>query len=503
MPETNNDRRVALIILDGWGLNKKYPGNAIALAKTPTFDKLWQLPSTATLAASGEAVGLPAGQMGTSEVNHFTIGAGRIVFQDLVRINKSIADGDFFQNQALVDACQHAKKYQSGLHILGLLSDGGVHSHQKHFWALLKLAKEQNIQRVFFHIFTDGRDTAPQNSPKYIQRLKQEIKKQNLGKIKSVIGRYYAMDRDHNWDRTDQAFDLLTQAKGKKFADALTAVSFYHQKNIGDEFITASWIDGEDGKIRANDAIIFANFRNDRPRQLTERLLKKGPKNLFIATMTQYHPDYKVAVAFRPITINNSLGKIISDHHLTQLRVTETEKFAHMTFFLNCKREEPFPQEDRVMFHSYQDIKTHDEKPYMRAPEIADKIVEEMKKKKYAAIFSNICNADMVGHTGNIPAAIQAAEAADQALAQIVAAARNNDYDLIITADHGNADEMLTEDGKIITSHSLNPVPLIIVSRRYQTSLTHEKGKLIDIAPTVLTMLNLPVDPEMTGRSFV
>lgn len=500
-----NSNKVLLIILDGWGINKKYPGNAIELARKPFYDRLVQEYPHAQLETSGETVGLPPGQMGTSEVNHFTIGAGRVEFQDLVRINKAIKDEDFFNNETLVEACQQVKKNNSALHIMGCLSDGGVHSHIEHIKALVKLAKQQQVSQLYLHIFTDGRDTAPDRGLHYTNEIQVYMDEVGLGKIASVVGRYYAMDRDHNWERIDLAYDLLTKGTGEIFPSAQAGIEFSYQNGVTDEFIKPIKVDlgeKEIGTIQKNDAVIFANYRNDRPRQLTERFLTKGPHPLFFVTMTRYSQDYAVKVAFKPQPSPLSLGQVVSEAGLQQLRITETEKFPHVTFFFNCKREDSLEGEDRFMFDSYSDIPTHDEKPYMRTPDIAKHIVKSLETQQYDLIVSNWCNADMVGHTGNIQAATAGCETIDQALAQVIPIAQEQGYHVIITADHGNADEMLDEDGSIITSHSLKRVPFIIISDKVK-KLTHSQGTLIDIAPTILDLLELPTPETMTGTSFV
>jgi len=500
------DKKVLTIILDGWGLNKAYEGNAIHLAKTPFYDKLWHSYPRAVFQASGESVGLPEGQMGTSEVNHLTIGSGRVAFQDLVRINKDIQNKSFYDNPAFIKAFEHVKKHNSTLHIKGLLSTGGVHSHQDHVKALLTAAKKYGISKVYIHVFTDGRDVLPKSALEYITSLEETVKELGIGKIATVGGRYYAMDRDHNWERTDKAFLALTGKGERKYKTASEAIAAAYREGETDEFITPRQIEvgpGEDGFIASNDAVIFVNFRNDRTRQLVERFLEKGPENLHYVTMTRYHPDYNVNIAYPPISITHPIGEELAAAGFKQLRITETEKFAHLTFFLNCKREEAYEGEDRMMLDSYSDIKTHDERPEMRAPDIARQIIQDIHTGIHPVIFTNLCNADMVGHTGNIPAAIKACETIDTALSEIVPVAQKNGYHVIVTADHGNSDEMIDErSGEVLTSHSLNPVPFILVSDDHK-KLTKDEGNLTDIAPTMLTLLKLKKPVEMTGDSLV
>lgn len=493
--------KLVLIVLDGWGLAPAGPGNAISQAETPFFDKLWAESATAKLQASGQDVGLPDGQMGTSEVNHFTIGAGRRVPQDLVRVNEAIADGSFFTNEALQQAINHAKENNSAFHVWGLISDGGIHSTTAHTVAVVKAAHQAGLDRIYVHAVTDGRDAAPEGGVQFIKDLENELQRIGAGRVVDIVGRYYAMDRDHNYERTDLAFNLYTKGEGAQFPDAASGIQASYDAKVTDEFIKPIVVD-EAETVKANDALVMVNFRSDRPRQIMERWLEKGPENLFITTMTRYKPEFKVAVMFPPVQIETSLGKVISDAGLKQLRITETEKFAHMTFFLNCKREEPYPGEERVMFDSYSDIATHDERPQMRAPEITTKMVEEISAEKFDVIFSNICNADMVGHSGNIPATIKGCEAVDVALSQIVPAAQAHGYDVIITADHGNAEQMRGEHDEMITSHSTNLVPFILVSDRFK-ELNRQDGSIPDVAPTALTLMELPVPEEMTGQSLV
>jgi len=500
------DNKVILIILDGWGLREGIKGNAIKLARTPNFDRFWKTYPHAVLKASGEAVGLPKGQIGTSEVCHMTIGAGRIILQDLVKINKAIEDKSFFKNKSFISAFEHVKKNNSVLHIKGLISPGGVHSHQNHIYALLQMAKQYKVEKVYIHVFTDGRDVLPKSAINYVQKLQDFIDKLGLGEIASVCGRYYSMDRDHNWERTDKAFNMLIKGEGEKYKTAREAIEKSYKNNITDEFIKPCLIELKSGKIgviKDNDAVIFANFRSDRPRQLVERFLSKGPKNLKYVTMGQYNPDYQVEVAFQPIEIKNTLGEIISKAGLKQLRITETEKFAHLTFFMNSKKQEPFDKEDRIMLDSYSDIATHDKRPEMRTPDISREIVEDIKSNSHQVIFTNLCNADMVGHTGNLKAAIKGVEAVDKAIGEIGKGAQKRGFNIIITADHGNAEEMIDEEtGGILTAHTANPAPFILISKKYK-KLRMNKGTLIDIAPTILKVLHLKKPLEMTGKSLV
>ncbi len=513
--KTTQNNKVLLIILDGWGLAPPSEGNAIELAKTPFWQKLWTTTRTkAILQAAGEAVGLPEGQMGTSEVNHLTMGAGRVLFQDLVKINRSIKDQSFFNNPAFIQAFEHVKTNNSTLHIQGLISPGGVHSHEDHVFSLLKAAKLYGIERVFIHVFTDGRDTLPKSAVNYIKDLQNYIDQVGVGKIASISGRYYAMDRDHNWERTDKTFEVLEGKKEghKVYKTALEAVEAAYQQGVTDEFIEPSLIEindqGEVGAISTHDAVIFANFRNDRTRQLTERILTVQEKqDLSFVTMTNYKPEYRVLVAFQQEELTNTLGEVLSKHHKKQLRVTETEKFAHLTFFFNAKKEDAFEGEDRFMIDSYSDIKTHDEKPQMRTPDIALRLEQELKFGTYDFISTNLCNADMVGHTSNIAATIKGIETIDAALAQVVPLAQKEGYTVIITADHGNAEMMIDpETGEHLTAHTLNPVPFILLPAKNTPKLeklTHDEGSLADIAPTILKIMGLSKPKEMTGKSFI
>lgn len=503
---TKAKHKLLLLVLDGWGVTNKYHGNAIATANTPYYDSLIDDHPFSVVESSGEAVGLPDGQMGTSEVNHMTIGAGKVLYQDLVRISNKIKDGSFFDNPSFIKAFEHVKKNNSTLHLKGLVSTGGVHSHHDHMIALIEAAKKHGVEKVYLHIFTDGRDTRPSSAATYIEHLETEIKRIGLGQIASIAGRYYAMDRDHNWDRTDKSFNVLTKREGEKYASAKEALESSYKAGVTDEYVVPACIEvgpGEEGAICSHDAVIFVNFRIDRARQLTERFLSQGPEDLKYVTMTQYSPEYQVEIAYPLEEVGSTIGQVISEAGLKQLRVTETEKFPHMTYFLNCKKEEAWEGEDRMMFDSNSDIKTHDEKPEMRTMDIAQFLASDIESESHDAIFANLCNADMVGHTGNIEAAIKGVETIDKALKLIIDSAKKHGYDVIITADHGNAEEMRDkETGAKLSAHTTNLVPFILISNRYH-KLAHSIGSLVDVAPTVLTVMGLPIPSDMTGQSFV
>lgn len=498
------NKKLALIILDGWAIGKDYKGNAIAQAKAPFWKHLWTDEPHALLEASGEAVGLPEGQMGNSEINHAAIGSGRVIYQDLVRLNKAAREGEFASNEVFKQAFDNVIEHDSSLHIMGLLSAGGVHSHQDHIFALIRAAAENGVKKIFVHAFTDGRDVLPQSCSDSFAKL-QTVCQETGAQLATISGRYYAMDRDHNWDRIDLAYHAIRDRQGQEFSSAAEAVQASYQAGKNDEFVVPCLVkvtDEEAAKVHEYDSVIFANFRNDRPRQLTERFLEQGPKNLVFVTMTLYNTDYKNAlVAYPPQSVEQTLGEVLSANKIKQLRVTETEKFAHLTFFMNCKREEPWPLEDRFMFDSYK-VASHDLKPEMRALDIANKIVQEMQTGDHQVILSNICNGDMVGHTGNIPATIQAVETVSQALEIITGAAEKFGYTLLITADHGNCDEMIDQDGNILSQHSMNPVPFIIVDKEY-TKLNRDHGIMADVAPTILKILGIAQPKEMTGQSLI
>ncbi len=483
------------MILDGWGISSREEGNAIRQAYTPNFERLWLSYPHAVLGASGEAIGLPKGQMGTSEIGHMTIGSGRIMFQDLVKINQAIETGDFFKNKRIQELMKRVKEKNSTLHLMGLVSDGGVHSHYSHLYALLKMAKDKGLKKVAVHVFTDGRDTKQRSGLGFVEDLERQAE------IASVSGRYWAMDRDHNWGRTDKCYKQLVVSSKQLEISASAAVRQSYEAGITDEFIKPVAITKT--KIKAGDGAIFFNFRNDRPRQLLERFLNKGPKGVLWLTMTRYKPEYPVAVAYPPEELKQILGEVISRAGLKQLRVTETEKFSHLTFFMNAKQEEPFEKEDRILLDSNSDIKTHDQKPEMRAEAIGEEVVQAMANKTHEVIITNLCNADMVGHTGNFKAAVKGIEIVDKVLGRISEAAMRNNYELMITADHGNAEAMIDEETKEkLTAHTTNLVPFILVSKRFK-QLKQDEGSLVNIGSTILTLLGLEIPKEMTGKSLI
>ena len=504
MPKTKH--KLVFIVLDGWGVTNKYSGNAIAQADKPYYNYLLDHYPHTVIESSGEAVGLPDGQMGTSEVNHMTIGAGKVLYQDLVRISNKIKDGSFFDNPAFVKAFDHVKQNHSTLHVKGLLGPGGVHAHQDHMIALIEAAKRHGVTKVYLHLFTDGRDTRPSSAGKYLDQLESELARIGVGKIASLAGRYYAMDRDHNWERTDKSFTVLTQRTGQTYHTASDALQSSYAAGVTDEYLEPACIEvgpGEEGAICSHDSVIFINFRNDRTRQLTERFLERGPADLVYVTMSQYDPSYQVEVAYPLEDAGSTVGAVISEAGLKQLRITETEKFPHMTFFLNCKREAAYEGEDRMMFDSNSDVKTHDEKPAMRTPDIAQYIAQAIETGTHDVIFANLCNADMVGHTGNLGAAKLGVETIDQALRLIVETAKQHHYAVMITADHGNAEEMRDkETGATLSAHTTNLVPFIYIDER-ASHLAHSVGSLVDVGPTILTAVGLKVPPDMTGISFI
>ncbi|MCI5526888.1 MAG: 2,3-bisphosphoglycerate-independent phosphoglycerate mutase [Oscillospiraceae bacterium] len=500
---------LALIILDGFGNNPSDYGNAIHAAKTPNLDKLFETCPHTLIGASGMDVGLPDGQMGNSEVGHTNIGAGRVVYQELTRITKSISDGDFFQNEALCGAVENCKKNGSALHLMGLLSDGGVHSHNKHLYGLLELAKRAGLEKVYVHCFMDGRDVPPSSGKEYVEELMAKMKEIGVGKIASVMGRYYAMDRDNRWERVEKAYAAMVYGEGETVECPVCAMEKSYAADVTDEFVVPVVCD-KDGCIRENDSVIFFNFRPDRAREITRTLVdpdfagferRNGFFPLYFVCMTQYDAAMpNVHVAFKPQSLANTFGQYISDHGLTQLRIAETEKYAHVTFFFNGGVEAPCKNEDRALIASPK-VATYDLKPEMSAYEVTDELLARLDSGKYDVVILNFANCDMVGHTGVFEAAVSAVEAVDTCLGKVVDKILSMGGRALITADHGNADQMYEPDGSPFTAHTTNPVPLLLVGDGTHT--LKEGGRLADLAPTMLEMLGLPQPAEMDGKSLL
>ncbi len=502
---------LVLVILDGWGLNDQIEGNAIAQAKKPGMERILARCPHTYVRTSGEDVGLPEGQMGNSEVGHLNIGAGRVVYQDFSRISLAIEDGSFFANSVLQRAVAHTKSYNSSLHLMGLLSDGGVHSHIDHLFALLEMAYRENIKKVYLHAFLDGRDVPPTNAVEYIKTTEQRMKDLKTGTISTISGRYYAMDRDMRWDRVEKAYRALVFGEGFTAESAEEAVLNSYKRSDTDEFVKPTVIMGDSGdgaKIQDGDAVIFFNFRPDRARELTRafvdeefRAFKRAHKpDVFFVCMTEYDKTIDAPVAFKPLLLKNTLGEVLSKNGLTQLRLAETEKYAHVTFFFNGGVEEPFPGEDRVLIPSPK-VATYDLQPEMSACEITDTFSLELMKNKYQVIIMNYANADMVGHTGDLKAAVKAIEVVDDCLGRLVEKVVSRGGTVLITADHGNAEKMVDECGSCHTAHTINPCPFILCSNKIDVEL--RPGRLEDIAPTILHLLGLPKPPEMTGKSLI
>jgi 2,3-bisphosphoglycerate-independent phosphoglycerate mutase len=480
LPSGREHQLVALVILDGWGCAPAGPGNAIELAETPNFDRLWRTFPHTTLEASGAAVGLPPGQMGNSEVGHLTIGSGRVLFQDLMRVNKAIEDGSFFENPALTAAFDRGER----VHLLGLVSHGGVHSHIDHLRALLGFAPE----KTWIHAFTDGRDVSPRSAEHDLAELP-------VDRISTVTGRYYAMDRDGRWERTQRAFDAIVEGRGEEASDPIEAVRRSYERGITDEFIEPITITGRPRLRPGKDTAIFFNFRPDRARQLSMKLVEAGAD---ITTMTKYRSDLDVPVALPEQEVQETLAEVLSEHGVRQLHVAETEKYAHVTYFFNGGREQEWAGETRILVPSPRDVASYDQKPEMSAREATARFVEELDGDGYRFAVLNVANPDMVGHTGSIPAAVRAVETADECLGEIVEAVNRNGGVSLITADHGNAEQMLEADGlSPHTAHTTNPVPLIVTDPEVTLADT---GELSDLSPTVLGFLGLRQPLQMTGK---
>ena len=506
---------VVLMVLDGYGLNDKTEGNAIAMADTPVMDKLMVEYPFVKGNASGMAVGLPEGQMGNSEVGHMNIGAGRIIYQDLTRITKDIEDGTFFENKVLLQAMDNCKKNNSDLHLWGLLSDGGVHSHNSHLYGLLEMAKKNGLEKVYVHAFLDGRDTPPASGKDYVAELEAKMKEIGVGKVASLSGRYYAMDRDNNWDRVKMAYDSLVTGEGVKATDAVQAMADSYANDKTDEFVLPTVITDEKGEplslVKNGDSVIFFNFRPDRARELTRAFCDdkfEGFEREFLDTTFVCFKDYDETIpnkliAFEKEEIKNTFGEFLAANGKKQLRLAETEKYAHVTFFFNGGVEDPNTDEFRLLVNSPKDVATYDLKPEMSAPEVGMDLVEAIKSDKYDVIIINFANPDMVGHTGVIPAAVKAVERVDSLVGEAVEAVKDVDGVLFICADHGNAEKMVDyETGAPHTAHTTNPVPFILVNADPSWKL-REGGCLADIAPTLIEVMGLEQPKEMTGNSLI
>ncbi len=496
------------MILDGWGIAPASSTNAASTAHTPNLDKYFATYPHAQLIASGREVGLPAGQIGNSEVGHLNIGSGRIVYQSLTRITKSIEDGDFFTNKVLVDVCTKTKSDHGALHILGLLSDGGVHSHIEHIIALLKLAKKQQIENVYVHAFLDGRDVPPKSALSYVAQLEAAMQNLGVGKIATVCGRYYAMDRDKRWERVEKAYRTIAQGQGERFVSATAGIEASYAQEVTDEFVIPFAVEGIDAHVKAGDGIIFANFRPDRAREITRALndvdfeyfdRPADARPVHYACMTQYDVTIDAPVAYPPEDITDTLGEVLAANGLHQLRIAETEKYAHVTFFFNGGVEAPNANEERILIPSPK-VATYDLQPEMSAEEVTQALLKELNEDKFDVIILNFANPDMVGHTGVLSAAIAAMEKVDDCAGRIVEKVLSLQGTVLVTADHGNLEQMVNEDGSPQTAHTTNPVPFIVISAKQHKV---HNGILADIAPTMLQLLGIKQPTAMTGKSLV
>lgn len=506
-------KRTLLCIMDGWGINpnaelKKY--DATELAPPINVEKLKKENKFTKIHADSEYVGLPNGQMGNSEVGHLNLGAGRVVYQELTKINKSIREGDFFKNESFLAAVNHAKENNSSLHLFGLISEGGVHSSMDHVFALIKLVAEQGLKKVYLHAFLDGRDTPPRSACKYLELIENELKTYNLPPVATVCGRYWAMDRDNRWDRVEKAYNCLLFGEGETAPSAIEGVKNSYAANKNDEFVEPTMIGGEESRIHDNDSIIFFNFRPDRAREISKAInfagfkgfeRKKVRKNLYYVTMTQYDETFEFPVAFPPQKLVNILGDVLDAHGIKQFRTAETEKYAHVTFFFNGGVEEPKKLETRVLVPSPK-VATYDLQPEMSAAEVCEKVLEAEENPEYGFILVNFANPDMVGHTGVLDAAIKACSVVDDCVGKIAQKAKEMGITMLITADHGNAEVMADAAGAVHTAHTTNEVPFIVVNADKNIEL-REDGALCDVAPTVLQLLGLEQPKEMTGKSLI
>jgi 2,3-bisphosphoglycerate-independent phosphoglycerate mutase len=505
---------MALIILDGWGHREEMSSNAIKSANTPFWDKIWTEQAHTLIKTSGIAVGLPEGQMGNSEVGHMNLGAGRIVYQNFTKITKGVEEGTFYENPALVNAVDKAVVTNKAVHILGLLSPGGVHSHEDHIEAMINMAVKRGAKEVYVHAFLDGRDTPPRSAESSLAKIDQQLKSLKVGRIATMIGRYYAMDRDNRWDRVEKAYNLLTANKSEHtYSDPATALHAAYAREENDEFVTATVIKSDSdqsAKIVDGDSVIFMNFRADRAREITRCFVEPGfnsfqrkhtPNLSDFVMLTEYSEDIKTSCAYPPSTLVNSLGEYMAKLNKTQLRIAETEKYAHVTFFFSGGRESLFDGETRELIPS-PDVATYDLKPEMSAPEVTDKLVEAIENGKYDLIVCNYANGDMVGHTGNFDAAVKAAECLDRCIKRVVEAIQSSGSQCLITADHGNAEQMSDPStAQAFTSHTTLPVPLVYIGG--QDIQLKDEGKLSDIAPSMLDLMSLDIPQEMSGRSLI
>ena len=503
-------KRVLLCIMDGWGINKDCPKDATKEAKTPNIDEFYKEEPNMQIFADGEHVGLPDGQMGNSEVGHLNIGAGRIVYQELTKINKEIKDGDFFKNEKFLNAVKHVKENNSALHMYGLVSTGGVHSSLDHILALIEFAKQQGLKRVYLHAFLDGRDTPPQSAVGFLETVEAKLKEAGLPPIASVTGRYYAMDRDNRWERVEKAYNMLVLGEGNKAENAIDAVKASYAKGVNDEFVEPTVINVPNSRIEDNDAIIFFNFRPDRAREISKAVnfenfdgfkRKAVRKNIYYVTFTQYDATFPFPVAFEPQKLTNILGEVLDKNGIKQFRTAETEKYAHVTFFFNGGVEAPNKLETRVLVNSPK-VATYDLQPEMSAYQVCDEVLKALDNEDYGFILVNFANPDMVGHTGVMKAAVKACETVDECVGKIVEKAKANGVAVVLTADHGNAECM---EDKIThapyTAHTTNPVPLFVINAG--DVKLKETGALCDIAPTVLDIMGIEKPEEMTGHSLI
>ncbi len=502
--------KVILTIMDGWGIGQDYAGNAITHASLPNFKKIMETYPNTTIYADGLHVGLPEGQMGNSEVGHLNLGAGRIVYQELTRINKAIDEGNFFENEEFLSAIKHVKENNSALHIYGLLSDGGVHSAMKHIFALIDLAKKQNVQKLFLHAFLDGRDTPPQSAVNYLKEVEAKLKENGFAQIATITGRYYAMDRDNRWDRVEKAYNALVLGEGNTAANSNEAILKSYADGVNDEFVIPT-ITLENSRIQDNDSVIFFNFRPDRARELTRAInfaefdgfsRKKVLKNIYYVCMTQYDEKFGLPIAFRPQSLKNILGEVLDKENIKQFRTAETEKYAHVTFFFNGGVEKPFDTETRVLVAS-PSVATYDLKPEMSAFEVVEKVIGAIESEEYPFVLVNFANPDMVGHTGIIEAAEKAVEAVDVCLGKILETVKKHDFVMLLTADHGNAEQMIDQStGKPHTAHTTNKVPFAVINSKTPVTLRNDAA-LCDVAPTVLDLMGIAKPTEMTGESII